>query len=489
MSELPVGWILASLSDVADFNPKHDPSRLQEMVSFVPMPAVSAESGTIDAATDRPLADVWKGFTHFAENDVIFAKITPCMENGKIAVAQGLTNGMGCGSTEFHVLRTTGAVMPEFIWRFLRQASFRKEAESAMTGAVGQRRVPTDYLKTTELPVPPLAEQRRIVEKLDALTARTARARADLDHIPALAARYKQAVLAKAFSGELTADWRANNNESSVSTEDQNSARRAVWSAQPKRRGKYTSAQPLDWKPDNLTIPETWRWSSVDELTSAIQYGSSAKTSDDVSVPVLRMGNIVDGKLDYEKLKYLPDSHDEFPDLLLDDGDLLFNRTNSAELVGKTAVYRDIGKSVSFASYLIRLKTVSFVPELLSAYINSSYGRHWVSTAISQQVGQANVNGTKLRGLGVPLMPLEEQKVVWTRIQSAFADIDRMVTEAAVARRLLDRLDQAVLTKAFRGELVPQNPADEPASALIDRIRAERAAAPKKTRAKRKAAA
>lgn len=489
MSELPKGWASAPLSELVTFNPKHDASKKDEIVSFVPMPAVDAASGTIQGATERPLADVWKGFTHFAENDVIFAKITPCMENGKIAVAQGLTNGMACGSTEFHVLRSDGAVLPKFIWRFLRQATFRKDAESAMTGAVGQRRVPTDYLKSTELPLPPLPEQRRIVEKLDALTARTARARADLDRIPALAARYKQAVLAKAFSGELTADWRAANSQLALTNEEQDAARKEAWSVLSKRRGKYASAQTLDWKPSKLSIPDTWRWSSIDELSSSVQYGSSAKTSDDPAIPVLRMGNIVDGKLDYEKLKYLPEGHDEFPDLLLDDGDLLFNRTNSPELVGKTAVFRSIGQPVSFASYLIRLKMVNVVPELIAAYVNSSYGRDWVLGSVSQQVGQANVNGTKLRGLGVPLMPLDEQVIAWHRIQSAFVDIDRMVTEAAASRRLLDRLDQAILAKAFRGELVPQDPSDEPASVLLDRIRAERANAPKATRGRRKATA
>jgi len=489
VSELPYGWAKATLSELADFNPKHDPSKLGEAVSFVPMPAVNAESGSIEGAIDRPLADVWKGFTHFAESDVIFAKITPCMENGKIAVAKGLTNGLGCGSTEFHVLRSNGSIQPEFLWRFLRQASFRKDAEGAMTGAVGQRRVPTDYLKTSELPVPPLAEQRRIVAKLDALTARTARACADLDRIPALAARYKQAVLAKAFSGELTAEWRASNHQVAANVEEQDEARKLAWSKLPKRRGKYGIAELADWTPERLELPKTWRWASVDELVSMVQYGSSAKTSDDPAVPVLRMGNIVDGKLDLGKLKYLPEDHEEFPDLLLEDGDLLFNRTNSPELVGKTAVFRGVEGSTSFASYLIRLKSVNYHPELLSAYINSSFGRSWVATATSQQVGQANVNGSKLRRLGVPLPPFDEQLVIWKRIRSAFVEIDRLTAEAAAARRLLDKLDQATSAKAFRGELVPQDPADEPASVLLDRIRAERASAPKAARGRRKVVA
>jgi type I restriction enzyme S subunit len=336
-------------------------------------------------------------------------------------------------------------------------------------------------VKAFHICLPPLAEQRRIVAKLDAITARTGRARADLDRISALTSRYKQAVLAKAFTGELSASLRAENGELARNVAEQDQVRRAAWTGLAKRRGRYEVAEEPHWRP-SLDLPVSWRWASIDELTYVIQYGTSAKTSGDVAVPVLRMGNIVDGSLDLTNLKYLPADHDEFPDLLLADGDLLFNRTNSPELVGKTAVYRGAAGSTSFASYLIRLKTAGYHPELMAAYINSSMGRRWVATATSQQVGQANLNGTKLRQLGVPLMPPEEQLLIWERIRSLFSEIDRLTSEAAAARKLLDRLDQAVLAKAFRGELVPQDPADEPASVLLDRIRAERARAPKAKR-------
>jgi type I restriction enzyme S subunit len=99
----------------------------------------------------------------------------------------------------------------------------------------------------------------------------------------------------------------------------------------------------------------------------------------------------------------------------------------------------------------------------LSGYINSSFGRQWVASVVNQQVGQANVNGTKLRQLGVPVMPWPEQTEILQRIERAFVWIDRLAKEAVSARKLIDHLDQAVLAKAFRGELVPQDPNDEPA--------------------------
>ena len=194
------------------------------------------------------------------------------------------------------------------------------------------------------------------------------------------------------------------------------------------------------------------------------------------------MGNIQDGKLDLSSLKFLPKDHNEFPDLLLEKGDVLFNRTNSAELVGKSAVYLGDPAKASYASYLIRVRCSGLLPELLSRYINSSYGRKWVASVVSQQVGQANVNGTKLRQLGIPVMPRDEQHEIVRRVEAAFAWIDRLATEANSARELIDHLNQAILAKAFRGELVPQDPNDEPANVLLERIRAERTTAPGKAK-------
>jgi type I restriction enzyme S subunit len=124
---------------------------------------------------------------------------------------------------------------------------------------------------------------------------------------------------------------------------------------------------------------------------------------------------------------------------------------------------------------LIRVRCSGLLPELLSAYINSAYGREWVASVVNQQVGQANVNGTKLRQLGIPVMHREEQGEIVRRVDAAFAWIDRLASEATNARKLIDHLDRAVLAKAFHGELVPRDPNEEPASALLERIRAERA--------------
>jgi type I restriction enzyme S subunit len=343
-----------------------------------------------------------------------------------------------------------------------------------------------EVLSDIIFPLPPLPEQRRIVAKLDALDARAKRARADLDRIPALVARAKQAILAKAFRGELTADWRISAsamapsyNDTAIEVESKRHDAWVIWAAEQGTKRAYKPAQGWDWKPD-FELPAGWHWFSVDQLCAASQYGSSSKTDEDqLGVPVLRMGNIQVGALDFSNLKFLPAAHNEFPELLLKAGDVLFNRTNSAELVGKTAVFNGYSKPCSFASYLIRLRAAAYSPTLLSAYINSDIGRSWVGSVVSQQVGQANVNGTKLAGLAVPFMPENEQAEIVRRIESAFAKIDRIAADAASASKLLVRLDQAILTKAFRGELVPQDTDDEPAGDLLDRLRSSAVALPK----------
>ncbi|WP_342708777.1 restriction endonuclease subunit S [Bradyrhizobium sp. B124] len=338
------------------------------------------------------------------------------------------------------------------------------------TSSVTVKHLSSRTLAEIPLPLPPLAEQRRIVAKLDVLTARLADARGQLDRIPALTKQLRKRSVSRAFDGSLTADWRMARGDSKIVTDD------ALDQAYRIEAGSLRRKPPaeIDWRP-SFDIPSSWRWVSIDQVVAQVQYGSSAKTTSDSSgVPVLRMGNIQRGKLDLTDLKYLPRDHDEFPDLLLNEGDVLFNRTNSLELVGKTAVYKRLDKPTSFASYLIRIRPSGVLPELLSAYLNSPFARSWIERVANQQVGQANVNGSKLKALGIPLPPFDEQAEILQRLSTVFAHADHLEAESARARVLLDRMEASILTKAFKGELVPQDPQDEPAIVLLDRIRAQR---------------
>jgi len=200
------GWSTRLLSEVCEVNPSRKGKTAYQddiAVSFVPMSAVDDVTGSIAKPEERVFSEVGKGYTWFVEGDVIFAKITPCMENGKSAVAKNLVNGVGFGSTEFHVLRPGNEATAEWIHNIVRQPSFRRDAATSFKGSAGQQRVPQAFLESCKIPVPPLTEQHRIVTYLDRLQAQvdelTALQQATQAELNALL----PSVLERAFRGEL----------------------------------------------------------------------------------------------------------------------------------------------------------------------------------------------------------------------------------------------------------------------------------------------
>ncbi len=175
-------WPLRKLGDddICLLNPKkREVARVEDdtPVSFVPMALVDDVSGTMDVSEVKSIGEVRKGYTYFAEDDVVFAKITPCMENGKSAIARNLINRLGFGTTEFHVLRSGPLTTPEWLHLFVRNKGFREEAKKNMRGAAGQQRVPVDFLREAAIPIPPIDEQHRIVSRIEELTRRAEEAR------------------------------------------------------------------------------------------------------------------------------------------------------------------------------------------------------------------------------------------------------------------------------------------------------------------------
>ena len=204
-------------------------------------------------------------------------------------------------------------------------------------------------------------------------------------------------------------------------------------------------------------IPENWSWIQVYDIITLVQYGTSTRMNDDGGIPVLRMGNIHDGKIVLDDLKFLPSDWEEREDYLLRDGDILFNRTNSAELVGKSAVFHGEQEAM-FASYLIRVRTFNefYLPDLLCYYINSALGRKYFDSVKTQQVGQANVNGTKLVSMPIPLIPIEEQKVMLHLISQVFCHAESIDRQASLTMNKVTELETSILRNAFLGKLVSQ---------------------------------
>lgn len=199
-------WEEKKLGEVCSVNPrKIDAKNLDDNleVSFIPMAAVSDVLGEIVNPEVKNLEDVRTGFTNFAEGDVIFAKITPCMENGKSAVVGPLLNDIGYGSTEFYVLRCKEELYNKYLYHMVRNTTFRAEAKAVMTGAVGQQRVPKTFLQEYQLLLPTIPEQHEIVRLIDDLLARERSAQQAAEQALASIDLMKKSILARAFRGEL----------------------------------------------------------------------------------------------------------------------------------------------------------------------------------------------------------------------------------------------------------------------------------------------
>lgn len=203
--KLPPGWRWVNLGEVCQINPRRPRLNRAETAatSFVPMDAVDDGTGAIKNIQPRPFAEVRRGYTYFEEGDVLFAKITPCMENGKAAIAEDLTDGIGFGSTEFHVLRPQPQVLAQWIWLFVRQERFRAEAKRTFHGAVGHQRVHESFLEIYPVPLPPLEEQRRITAHLGRVQTQVTALKQAQDWIGAELKHLEQAILDKAFRGEM----------------------------------------------------------------------------------------------------------------------------------------------------------------------------------------------------------------------------------------------------------------------------------------------
>ena len=217
-----------------------------------------------------------------------------------------------------------------------------------------------------------------------------------------------------------------------------------------------------------------WPLKSLSDVTEHQTYGPSAKATDDHEdgMPIVRMGNIQDGRVDLlTGVKFLPRDHPDASKFALRSGDLLFNRTNSPDLVGKSAVYSGEDGAACFASYLIRVRlTDACDPRWVALYLNSPAGRRWAASIRTQQVGQANINGTKLAALPLPLPPIEEQarRLHEYERQTTITQTLSISIGSTLARS--NALRRAILARAFSGQLVPQIPGDEPVPELLARI-------------------
>jgi type I restriction enzyme S subunit len=233
--------------------------------------------------------------------------------------------------------------------------------------------------------------------------------------------------------------------------------------------GKLTNESVAEGK-----LPKGWKWVKLGDVCTGVEYGSASKSKEIGRVPVLRMGNIQNGRFDWEDLVFTDDNN-EIKKYLLRTNDVLFNRTNSAEWVGKTAIYKGERPAI-FAGYLIRINRIQSLIDAnyITYFLNSHFAKSYGNTVRSFGVNQSNINGTKLKGYPLPLAPLAEQHEVIQEIESRLSVCDKLENTLTEGLHQAEALRQSILKKAFEGKLVPQDPKDETASVLLERIKAER---------------
>jgi type I restriction enzyme S subunit len=476
--ELPEGWKWVPLGLVAPVNPSTSFDELSDSaeIPFVPMAAVAEETGKIDLSTQRPLHEVSKGYVRFMEGDVIFAKITPCMENGKVAPVVGLPGRYAAGSTEFHVFRPA-AVDQRFLWYWLVGRAFRGKAKRNMSGSAGQLRVPVDYLRESDFPLAPLAEQRRIVARVDGLFAEIAEGQAALEAARKGLDTFRRALLKAAVTGELTKDWRENNpvTETGHDLLARIRAERAA-KGQAKGRGKRSpDTPPLDTATLPL-LPEGWAWGTLGEIAASVRNGTSAAPRAEANAnEILRISAVRPLCVDERQIRYLDAAQAAAAsDATVESGDLLFTRYNgSADLVGVGAIYG--GSKRFYPDKIIRVRLNNVLSNHLGFVelaVNCGAGRKHIASNIKTTAGQQGLSGESLKETPIPIPPPAEATEILRRVSEALAastdTLAMLDAEAADAARL----KQSILKAAFEGRLVPQDPADEPASAMLARLRA-----------------
>ncbi|AKB36522.1 Type I restriction-modification system, specificity subunit S [Methanosarcina siciliae C2J] len=453
-SELPEGWEFVSFEDILEINPSKPPKDIvspETPVTFVPMPAVDAISGEITDPEIRPFSEVRKGYTAFQNDDVIFAKITPCMENGKAAIARNLLNNLGFGSTEYIVFRSKGAILPEYLYHYIRQESYRKLAESNMTGSVGQKRVPKDFVQNSMIPLPPLPEQHRIVSAIEALFARLDAANEKLDRVPGILKKFRESVLAAAFEGRLTEEWRVE------------------------------CAGDIEWN-----------WQNINEIgvVSGGLTKNQKRLNYSIKLPYLRVANVYANRLELDEMKEIGVLEDEINRYLLEEGDLLVVEGNgSIDQIGRVALWDGSIKPCLHQNHIIKVR---FSQDVYNKYVLywllSPIGRENITLSSSSTSGLNTLSISKVGNLPIPLPPLPEQQEIVRRIDALFAFADSIETKVTAAREKTEKLRQSILAKAFSGELV-ETEAEiarregrdyETAEVLLEKIKAEKKISKKK---------
>lgn len=365
-------------------------------------------------------------------NDVLLTKDGTI---GKVGMVDALSGPTTVNSSILVVRPNDELIFDRYLFHYLRGPKFQEIARERITGSAIPHLFQKD-IKKLEALVPPLAEQKRIVAKLEKLLEKVDASRARLDKIPRLLKRFRQSVLAAACSGKLTADWR----EGDANTDD---------------------------------LPNCWAKCQLNDICELITKGASPKWQGvnyaKSGVLFVTSKNVGQGKMLLDTKKYVESKINEIqPRSILKMGDLLTNIVGAS--IGRTAIFdsNEIA-NINQAVALIRLKSDVDRQYILHVLNSPTLTGHMDKEKVD--VARANLSLKDVAGFPIQLPPLPEQQEIVKRVEELFGLADRLEARYTKAKTQVDRLTQSILAKAFRGELVPQDPTDEPASVLLARIR------------------
>ena len=312
-----------------------------------------------------------------------------------------------------------------------------------------QKSIHEKDLLNIEIELPTLEIQKKECIKFDALDVYHKVLKDELKYQQNLIKKLRQQLLQEAIEGKLTAEWRTQNREVEPASEllAHIQAEKAQLIKEQKIK-KQKNLPPITETEKPYVLPDGWVWCRLGEVTCGFQYGTSSKSMESGKIPVLRMGNIQKGEINWNGLVYSNDDN-ETETFQLKEGDLLFNRTNSRELVGKTGLYR--GEQVSiFAGYLVRFQMAGKCDSEFTNYVmNSLLHSEWCNEVKTDAIGQSNINATKLSKFRFPLPPLPEQQAIVAKVDKMLALCDQLENQISSNQSHAEQLMQAVLTEAF----------------------------------------
>ncbi len=466
MSELPKGWVetdfetvLSSISNgIADKQNKDNLGIPVSRIETISFESVNySRIGYVDTL-DEKKSDKYL----LVRGDILFSHINSPIHLGKTAIFDGLKK-LYHGTNLLRIVTNRDICQSEYFNYFCKYTRATGAFSLNAQHAVNQSSLNQQKIKSFKIQLAPQAEQTRIVEKLDEVLAQVDTIKARLDGIPAILKRFRQSVLAAAVSGRLTEEWRRKNSSSNVRSLIESCV--AV--------DKKNAIKPFRKDEINNDIPQTWEWvrlARIAEVISGIAKGS--KTSSAViSRPYLRVANVQRGYLDLSEVKEISVPLAKAKSLELKRGDILFNEGGDIDKLGRGWIWEEQIPDCIHQNHVFRARvySVGIEPKYISYYGNSS-GKDYFLREGTQSVNLANINKTTLSLLPIPLPPVEEQKEIVRLVDQFFAFADTIEAQVKKAQARVDNLTQSILAKAFRGELVAQDPDDEPAEKLLERI-------------------